>query len=1226
MLLPLTPLHDSVPAQSFWSVQILRQAFLPPVPLVHIAPDTHSPLVLPAVEQVSPICPSLAHDATAKAIKNMDKNRIENLRCGAMPPRKATRRLPAKQAPPPPGARPCRPKSLLLQPHAMPTDPSHRGAPALYRSNRQELLAAQLCRDIGANLPDAMQAVDVVVGSRGMAAWLRGQLARHLGVCCNVRFHFVDGAMRRIAAALGVAAAGDDWQPDRLGWLAAELLDDPAVAPSLPAATAARWKGEAHVGRPKAAFARAAADLLDRYLHDRPDWFRDGAAGLAQAAALCPWQAELFALAERRLAGQAHFAAHADALRDALDSGAPLQGLPALHVFGLARMPAALWPLLASLGRRVPVRVYLLSATADYLGDLKNHRDRCRDRAQLQQAIDEQAGQFHPLLQSLGRLARDVQLQALETFGDDGTWLPAPPPAGQPTALQTLQADLQRNTPQPAALPWPAGDDSLQIHACYGAARQVEALRDALLHLFAADPALKPRDVVVMTPDLATFAPLCQTLLPQPLPQGAAGDRKTPPITVAVSDLGVRATNPVADAALRVLELCGNRLTRSWFLELLALWPVQRKFKLAAEEVAQIRQWIDAAAVRWGADEQDRAAQGQPADAQNTFERGLQRVALGVAMADDGGLPWMDAVLAVDQAEGQAALFGKLAALVGTAVRWRKAMDEPAALATWSERLLQLQADLTEVPAKLGWMAAQWRQAAAELAHGGRLCSLPVSADAVLHSLAGQFANPAPTDRPPDDAVTVCAMQPMRAVPCQVLCLLGIDDAGFPRRPPHTGHDLLQAQPRTGDRDPRDEDRHLLLEAVLSARRNLLIFYTGCDAKTSKELAPAVPVAELSDAIAGGLAALHDAGHPPPRPWVRRHPLQPFGLGNFTAGAGQAPFSFDAGLCAALAKGLFGGGPLPGLFDGGELLPPAQMPAELAADELVRFLRHPCRSLLQRRLKLYLPDDEAAVGDREPLEVGILAQLELSREAMAGAENAAGGGPNRAVLRARAKGGVPLGQAGSGPLGKAAEFAEAMAAATAALGPRQPSEAAAATLLRQEAPTRLVATLDHLRGGVAVLASERKASKDDLQLAILARLLVARAAGSGVTAAAVVGAGEGAVVATQKLAVPMPAEQAQQILTQWVELYATGQRRPLPLFVHASAAFAKARSEGKDGWSEADEAYLGSERNGGGDSGDRSVAAIFGSQPWSARPAADRQWFAELALQVYGPVVAARAA
>ena len=87
------------------------------------------------------------------------------------------------------------------------------------------------------------------------------------------------------------------------------------------------------------------------------------------------------------------------------------------------------------------------------------------------------------------------------------------------TLLGRIQADVHADREPPGA-PLPgrlderplldAGDRSIQVHACHGRARQVEVLRDAILHLLEDDPTLEPRDVIVMCPDIETFASLIQ--------------------------------------------------------------------------------------------------------------------------------------------------------------------------------------------------------------------------------------------------------------------------------------------------------------------------------------------------------------------------------------------------------------------------------------------------------------------------------------------------------------------------------------------------------------------------------------------------------------------------------------------------------------------------------------------------------------------------------------------
>src|SRR5204862_4259234 len=74
--------------------------------------------------------------------------------------------------------------------------------------------------------------------------------------------------------------------------------------------------------------------------------------------------------------------------------------------------------------------------------------------------------------------------------------------------------------------------------------------------------------------------------------------------------------------------------------------------------------------------------------------------------------------------------------------------------------------------------------------------------------------------------LTVCTLMPMRSVPHRVVCLLGLDDAAFPRKAPRDGDDLMLDDPHVGERDPRTEDRQLLLDALLAAEERLIITYT----------------------------------------------------------------------------------------------------------------------------------------------------------------------------------------------------------------------------------------------------------------------------------------------------------------------------------------------------------------------------------------------------------------
>ena len=145
------------------------------------------------------------------------------------------------------------------------------------------------------------------------------------------------------------------------------------------------------------------------------------------------------------------------------------------------------------------------------------------------------------------------------------------------------------------------GDRSVQVHACHGRARQVEVLRDAILHLLAEDPELEPRDVIVMCPDIETFAPLIHATFGA----GEAGgeddelealppELRPPDLRVRLADRSLRQTNPVLGVIARLLELADERMTASQLLDFADRAPVRRRFRFDDDDLARIAEWARA--------------------------------------------------------------------------------------------------------------------------------------------------------------------------------------------------------------------------------------------------------------------------------------------------------------------------------------------------------------------------------------------------------------------------------------------------------------------------------------------------------------------------------------------------------------------------------------------------------------------------------------------------------
>ena len=1002
----------------------------------------------------------------------------------------------------------------------------------VFRSNHIEALAILLAREMdrpGSAPSDPFRPLSVVVGSKGMERWLRHQLAMRLEarICANVNFPFPAQILSQALAALeqGLAPheveaepAPDPWRPEVLVWAIVDILPgllaeeaDTVTAPLrnfLPHASGS-------VEATEFGLAWELANLFDRYVTFRPmqalEWSRGRVAhDLPPALA---WQPRLWSALGEHLGGFDHGARRWD---KALGKRGPRTRIfdQPLRIFGISSLPPAFMERLGAISRHDEVDLFVLSPSSRYWADLSGLGDgrarelREQDRDTLSDQADLTGGVGHPLLRSLGRVSRDLQL-VLESMGDqyldrrDCDLFVARERAGTqgagqdhaPSALRTIQADI-RDLVDPSALETQAlerralapGDDSIQFHSCFSPIRQVEALHQALLHLFQRDPELEPRDVLVMTPDIEAYAPLVGAVFDQgreaPLaaatapedegapwiagedgPWGATGAPRMP---YQVAERSMRRTNPVAEVLLQTLELAapGTRFTASAFLELLAVEPFRQRFGMESGEVETARRWIQESGIRWAVDAKDRADQGQPELLQNTWRFGLERLALGVTMADEGdrifdtnpaGADEVTGVVPFDALEGgSVVLLGKLMDAWSTLIDEVHQLRAPRPLAQWMSRLIGDPSAVAGTPAFVGtlgrltevtdssaWLEARVRKALVELQlEGGEArAARPLEVGALAQALAGRFEVSSGATSVHTGAVTFAAMVPFRSVPYRVICLLGMDDGAFPQNPGKLHFDLTHRRPRVGDRDPRDEDRHLLLEAILAARDHLYIFWNGRDVRTNERKAPAVPVGELREVIDTSFPARE--GLSASEGLTREHPLQPFSPACFKPGE---PVSYSRLLLRGAACTLEPHRTRPDFFA------PSPEVAGRATDSvankstraskpveevdlatLIRFFRNPPRFLLNMGLNLHLWDDAEMVEDREPVDPaqvdrrGLTGQLLAHRlelrsgdtvprsagQGSAGQGSAGQGaaGINQVLARLRAMGTLPLGAA-----------------------------------------------------------------------------------------------------------------------------------------------------------------------------------------------------------------------
>lgn len=879
----------------------------------------------------------------------------------------------------------------------------------LHRAERTDVLADALAEVLRTPLPDPMTTEIVAVPARGVERWLSQRLAGRLGVsgqtgagqiragqtgggqisgdgiAANIEFcspaaltDLVVAASARQSPHAAIEGGPGLWHADGLVWPVLAVLDDLVDDPQM--RMLARHIGaspetadqDGRRGR-RYATARHIADLFEGYARRRPamlvDW-ATGGAGAGGAGGSLPddmsWQPRFFREVRARIGG-IHPVEQLDELCQAVRENPDGVDLPErLSVFGPTRISETFRRVAAALSAHRDVHLFvphpgpaLWKAIADTGRPTDSRRSNWVPPALA-----------NPLLAGLSHEVQELQL-TLAPVVDADIHHRAPETLAR-TVLQAVTAGIRDDTDPRAARGTAAADNSIEIHACHGPERQVEALRDRLLHLFSADPTLQPRDVIIMCPDVETFAPLIRGAF------GQSGlDHPAAALRVRLADRGLRHLNPVLDVVATVVELGVGRVTAGEVVDLLALDPVRRRFEMSDDDLDWVREWLSRSGIRWGIDNTQRARFQLSGFAQGTFAAGLDRIVLGVLAEEDDG-QWLGTALPLEGVEStQIDLVGRLVEFVERLGATLARLAESAPATDWAATLLAIIDDLTAADPGDEWQQAQAARLITEaLAPAGdrtvgddrtgdvidgQVLRLSDIRDVVAMMIAGR---PSRANFRTGE-LTVCTLVPMRSVPHRVVVLLGIDTDAFPRALRVDGDDVLGRVPLLGERNPRAEDRQLFLDALRATQENLLVFYTGADPVSGARVPPAVVVSELADTV----ATLRGVD---PSEVICRHTLHGFDERNFTDAAFpgvDGPFSFDHGLLDGARALREPTQPVPRIAQT-RLTKTADDEGEVELASLVTFFANPIEGFVRQRLGARIPDDDRGDTDRLDVSVG----------------------------------------------------------------------------------------------------------------------------------------------------------------------------------------------------------------------------------------------------------------
>jgi exodeoxyribonuclease V gamma subunit len=785
----------------------------------------------------------------------------------------------------------------------------------------------------------------VLIPQPSMRRWLQNSLAEQFGIAANIEFQPPAAFINRMLGPwLPVAEPSVLLNPESLRWALFQHLQ------SAEAMSAA-------VFQPIQAFMQTdnrqlrawqlsgeLAQTFEKYQAWRKQW-------LLAWHTLEPkddWQAALWHAASAKKCFRAQsYAAYLDHTGK---PGAPApEGLPArLFVFACQTLSPDALRVIQSFARWSEVHFFMHNPCKNYWGDIGQPKNSAEILA-LQGD--------NPLLNRWGFAGRDFVASLLSEQGED--WVAEfayypPDSSDAPSLLQRVQADVrERRAPAISfeAFSVDGLDDSIQIHSTHTPLRAVQVLRAQLLGLLAKDATLQWRDIAIMAPNLEDYAPYFASVF------GQQADGY-PALPFSLSDLNLLRQSPIAELFFRLLDLAQSRVSSNDGFDLLSHVYVADYFGLQAEDLQRIHYWLDAAAVRWGLDAEHRMQTDGVRQQAFTWRHGLQRLLYGYASADAqiDGLAPASVLLGKDQA-----VLDALFEFVDSLDRLRDNLRQAKSPAQW---VLLLQGLLTRFiePSNLddteleAFNQLNLRIAAlqefAEQAGFKQALELQV-----VHSYLADEGEQRMSQAWLSGRITVCKMVPMRLIPFKVICLLGMDEAAFPRQEASAAINRIngaQAERQLGDRSNRSDDRFLFLQLLCSCQSNLLLFYHGRNPHNQSESQPSVLIKELIDCLS--------AYYPDPEStagkWLIQHPIHVFEASRDA----RAVSLLNVNPAERVASELPLFAPL--AADAAPGIAPEGAPA-ISLDDLIRFWQKPMESLAKTR-RIRLPEHEILLDEHEP--------------------------------------------------------------------------------------------------------------------------------------------------------------------------------------------------------------------------------------------------------------------
>ncbi|MDR9418932.1 exodeoxyribonuclease V subunit gamma [Gracilimonas sp.] len=488
---------------------------------------------------------------------------------------------------------------------------------------------------------------------------------------------------------------------------------------------------------------------------------------------------------------------------------------------------------------------------------------------------------------------------------------------------------------------------SIRVHSCHNNRREVEVLKDELLHYLDENTDANARDILILVPDAEEYATVIESVF--------EGNENEPSLPVSKIFRNQKSTTHTLGL---VLDLLHSSFKPSMVLEIVNMEPIQNKFSINDEEVDTIEEWVQQNKIHRGV--------GASFNAPFSWKKGINQLMAGFVMETDElevfrGLVPYDGIHTSDDML-LAARFSKLMHLLFS---FSEETEKSKTVTEWLNFVEIITKELIVDESKDEASATRIFNIISRLKEQA---AYTVNQQEINYSLMKSWFKTQITSN--DSAsgrfghgITVSSYIPYRSVPFRFIAMLGLNEGVFPRKAVRPEFDLIYGEPKPGDRLQKRDDTYLFLETLFAAEDHFHISYHGQDQHSDTNKLPSMPAQQLLEVMNKSQIVKLE------------HPLHPFNTRYFKEGGMLTSYSKEN---LELSKSIRGDSSAePAFIDSGLQKLIQENKSEIEIRDLIIFFTNPSKYILSNELNASTRSYYNELKDRESFDLDYLESFKL---------------------------------------------------------------------------------------------------------------------------------------------------------------------------------------------------------------------------------------------------------